>query len=327
LDLEPLAAETARRSTLEHQTRAATIRRLVVAVEEQRRRLDTQMGEALEVLARAASGTPGPTLLTGDESPGPGRVMIRCLGSLTVQAGSHRVTRWRSGKARALFEYLVTHRGRVVSRDVLIEVLWPDPDAAASAVSLKVAVHALRQVLAELNESLAARLVIEAHESGYQLIAGELWLDVDEFEHCCALAARLDTAGRTAEALTFYEYACDLYGGDFLGESVDDWAVFRRESLKDQYLFALARLADAAINAADYRGCILRCRQLLELDRFREDTFRTLMICHARLGQPGRVRRWYELCVQTLHDELDVRPSAETVRVYERALHGGLTTT
>ena len=57
LDLEPLAAETARRSTLEHQTRAATIRRLVVAVEEQRRRLDTQMGEALEVLARAASGT------------------------------------------------------------------------------------------------------------------------------------------------------------------------------------------------------------------------------------------------------------------------------
>jgi DNA-binding SARP family transcriptional activator len=164
--------------------------------------------------------------------------------------------------------------------------------------------------------------VIAAHESGYELIGPDVWRDVEEFERCCTLAARLEANDRPEEALTFYEYAGELYGGDFLTESVDDWVVFRRESLKDQFLFALARLADAAIAAGDLRGCISRCRQLLDLDRHREDTFRTLMICHARLGQPGRVRRWYELCAQTLHDELDVSPSFETVRIFERALRG-----
>jgi two-component SAPR family response regulator len=83
------------------------------------------------------------------------RIVVGCLGSLTVQIGDSRVGRRRSGKAKALFEYLVTHRGRAIPRDTLIEVLWPDPDAAASGVSLKVAVQALRQVLAEVNERSA----------------------------------------------------------------------------------------------------------------------------------------------------------------------------
>jgi DNA-binding SARP family transcriptional activator len=315
--------EIARRTVLEQHTQAAAIRRLVVTVDEQRRRLDTQMSEALDMLAVAANRN------FLEEVPGAGpsdnltarpRTVVRCLGSLTVQIGDTRVGRWRSGKAKALFEYLVTHRGRVIPRDVLIEVLWPDPEAAASSISLKVAIHALRQVLAEFNEPASAGLSIEAHESGYEMIGPDVWLDVEEFERCCSLAARLEASNRPEEALSFYEYAGELYAGDFLAESVDDWAVFRRESLKDQFMFALARLADAAIVAGDLRGCISRCRQLLDLDRYREDTFRTLMICHARLGQPGRVRRWYELCVQTLHDELEMTPSAETVRVFEHAL-------
>lgn len=315
--------EIARRAALQKLTRAATIRRLVVAVEEQRRRLDIQVAEALNALLVAANGDDEVDAVdAADPVPVASRPMVRCLGSLTIEGFGIQVSRWRSGKARALFEYLVTHRGRVTPRDALIEALWPDPDAAASGVSLKVAVHALRQVLSEFNQAGRANLTVEAHESGYQLVAPDLWLDVDEFEQCCTLAARLDTNDRAEEALSFYEYACELYRGDFLSESRDDWAMFRRESLKDQYLFALARLADAAMADGDYRTCILRCRQLLELDPFREDTFRTLMICHARLGQPGRVRRWYELCVQTLHDDLDVAPAPETVRVYERALRG-----
>ena len=82
------------------QARAETIRRLAIALDEQRRQLD--------------SGTAYP-------------VAVRCLGPLQVQAGTVDLTHWRSGKARSLFEYLVTHRGRVIPRDTLIEVLWPDP--------------------------------------------------------------------------------------------------------------------------------------------------------------------------------------------------------
>jgi two-component SAPR family response regulator len=280
------------------------------------------MSQTLDVMTRSAEeelATFGrPAILPGAPAEAPG-IVVRCLGALRVEVGPIGMARWRSGKARGLFEYLVTHRGRVTPRDTLIEVLWPDPDAAAAGTSLKVAVHALRQALSELSQTGAGTISVIAHEAGYELVAPDLWLDVDDFERCCHIASRLDTAERTDEAIGLYEWACELYRGDFLAESVEDWVVFRRESLKDQYLFALARLADVALEASDYRGCIQRCRQLLDLDPYREDTFRMLMLCHGRLGQPGRARRWFELCVQTLRDELEVAPAPETVRVYEYA--------
>jgi DNA-binding SARP family transcriptional activator len=149
-----------------------------------------------------------------------------------------------------------------------------------------------------------------------------MWVDVEEFDACCKLATRLEAQGRVAEALSLYGCAVDLYGGDFLADSWDEWVVFRREALKDQYLAALARLADAAFEAGDFTRCIQLCQSILDQDDCREDTFRRLMLCHARLGQLGRVRRWYEVCVRTLRNSLDVDPEPETVELYEWATTG-----
>jgi two-component SAPR family response regulator len=247
-------------------------------------------------------------------------VAVRCLGSFDVSIGGKSVDGWRSGKARALFEYLVTHRGRPTSRDALIQALWPDPDALASGTSLKVAVHALRQMISSLvagNPGVSLGIVVR--ECTYELQSPGVWLDVEEFERCCKLASQLEAYGRTREALAVYERAADLYRGDFLVDNWDEWVVFRREGLKDQYMFVLARLADAALQAGHYERCIELCRQLLEQDCCREDTFRMLMLCHAQLGQRGRVQRWHDLCVQTLRGALDTEPEEETEQIFRWA--------
>ena len=249
------------------------------------------------------------------------RVRVFCLGAFHVTVDGVPVENWRLGKVRSLFQYLANHRNRPIGRDRLIEVLWPNPDASTPSISLKVTVHALRRTLARVGDGALAQAV-QAHAAGYRLAATDLWLDVEEFERCFALGRRLEEQARESEALGFYTAAADLYRGDFLEESWDDWVVFRREGLKDQHLFVLARLADAALASADYHGCILRCQQLLAADRCREDTYRTLMVCHSRLGQRGRVRSWYDLCVRTLRAELDAAPEPETQRLYLLALRG-----
>jgi DNA-binding SARP family transcriptional activator len=159
-------------------------------------------------------------------------------------------------------------------------------------------------------------------ESTYQVVASNLWVDVEEFERCVALGAQLEARGQAPQALALYERAANLYRGDFLADTWDDWVVFRREGLKDQYLLILARVADARMLAGDYERCIELCRRLLEQDSCREDTFRLLMLCHAKLGQRGRVKRWWELCVETLRSTLDVEPEPETQRVYQLASTG-----
>jgi DNA-binding SARP family transcriptional activator len=308
----------------EQQLRAETIRRLLSAVDEQQTRLCIELSAAVGALegegwlqpSVAQDGVSGPPTV-----PSASPTVVRCLGPLEVWVGGAAIESWRSGKARAVFEYLITHRRRPVPRDTLIQTLWPDPEALASGTSLKVAVHALRQIFsATTGPGRQPVVAVLVQESSYQILAPGLWLDVDEFEQCCALGAQLDERAQPEQALALYERAADLYRGDFLPESWDEWAIFRREGLKDLYLFVLAKLANARLQASDYRRCIQLCRQLLEQDCCREDTFRMLMLCHAHLGQRGRVRRWYELCVQTLRSSLDIQPEPETVRVYEHAV-------
>jgi two-component SAPR family response regulator len=324
------AAEVARayvqRARDEHQVRSETIRGLLHALDEQQARVGLQLDMALRLFddgfeagRGATAAAQRPADVPADQRSG---TVVRCFGSLEVSVGGVAVEAWRSGKARALFEYLVTHRDRATPRDSLIQALWPDPDALAAGTSLKVAVHALRQMLGELGSPQQRPLAVLMRESTYQLVAPDLWVDVDEFERCYAVAGALEARGQTPEALALYQRAADLYRGDFLAETWDDWAVFRREGLKDQYLLVLARLADAALQAGEHHRCIRLCRQLLEHDCCREDPFRILMLCHARLGQPGRVRRWYELCARTMRSMLDTDPEPETERVYRWATSG-----
>jgi DNA-binding SARP family transcriptional activator len=247
-------------------------------------------------------------------------VVVTCLGSFRLKIDGIEVTQWRSGKARALFQYLVNRRRRLVSSDVLIEALWPDPDAVAARTSLKVAVHALRQVFSGMEGENS--LSILAHEKGYQLNGKQLWLDVEEFERSYVLGRGLETEGHLAEALSWYTRAADLYRGDFLEDVWDEWVVFRRELLKDRYLFVLACLARAAADAGRFQDCIVRCQQLLEKDRCREDAYRMLMLCHSRLGQRSRVKSWYEFCVRALRAELDTTPEPTTIDMYHLALAG-----
>lgn len=323
---QSLAVASLQQALTEQQLRAETIRCLLSAVDEQHARLGIELSAAIGALGREGSSGQaliqhGPLAVRGPSTlPSASPTIVRCLGPLEVQVGGVAIVSWRSGKARAVFEYLVTHRLRPVPRDTLIQALWPDPEALASGTSLKVAVHALRQIFAAASDpGQRPILAVLVQESSYHILAPGLWLDVEEFERCCALGAELDDRGQTDQALPLYERAAEVYRGDFLPESWDEWAIFRREGLKDLYLFVLAKLANARLQANDYHRCIQLCRQLLEQDCCREDTFRMLMLCHAHLGQRGRVRRWYELCVQTLRSALDVEPEPETLRVYERA--------
>jgi DNA-binding SARP family transcriptional activator len=245
-------------------------------------------------------------------------VAVHCLGTFEMLLNGKPIETWRAVKPRALFQYLVSHRQRPVPREALIDALWPDPDAAPAGTALKVVVHRVRKLLRQT----ARRLEIQATEDGYRLDGPDLWVDVEEFERSCIEARRHEMEGGIEEAAASYTRAASLYRGDFLEDVPEEWVVLRRERLKDLYLLALARLTDAAFAKFDYEQCIERSQQILAHDPCREQAYRVLMLCYAHLGQRGRVRRWYEVCVRTLRGELDVDPDPDTQATYEQAMAG-----
>jgi DNA-binding SARP family transcriptional activator len=263
---------------------------------------------------------------TGDD--GGSIITVNLLGAFRAAIGPIDVTAWNGGRAKALFTYLVSHRKARVSRDQLIEALWPGGDQESAANSLRVAVHALRMALAATaGDSIPlGRDSFLQFENGAYCLNPELrfYVDVEEFENHWLRGRALEIAGARDRAIQEYELAEAAYNGDFLQDDpYEEWSTLRREGLKDIILAILGRLSESAFEALDYEGCIMRCQKIIETDPCREDAYQRLIRSHALLGQPSRAHRWYEVCVRVLKEELDIGPSPETEAAYRELFRKG----
>lgn len=248
------------------------------------------------------------------------------LGNFNVTIHGRPVDRWRAGKARNLFQCLLLQRDRTLSRETLAETLWPDGSWCSS--SLKVAVHGLRRILDEHGSEVPGDpppMVLRTCHAGYELTVTDAWIDFEEFESCVERAGAAHRQGRTAESLALYASAVELYRGEFLpGETAGALDV-HREWLKGLALQALERLVEGALDATDYHEVMRLCRQILEIEPYREETYRMLMFVHARLGQLSLVRQWFELCVRKFDEGLQMTPDPVTAQLYDRAVRGDVT--
>jgi DNA-binding SARP family transcriptional activator len=252
-------------------------------------------------------------------------VSVRLLGTFSLTIDGSQVHRWRAGKARSLFQYLLVHRGHVVLRDKLYEVLWPDSVWSPNSSSLKVAMHALRQILhIDQDGSGADGVRIVRQDFGYALYADRIWVDVDEFENRFRAGRAASEAGDEDLALTCYADAMAVYEGDFLVGDTADWVIEQREWCRSIALRALQALCAGAVRRRDYSEILYWCRRIIELDPYQEQAYQMLMEVHGSFGELGTVRRWYDLCSRRLRDELDVAPSQETTRLYNRAMRDEL---
>ena len=69
---------------------------------------------------------------------------INLLGGLRAQQGERVVTRFKTQKVASLFAYLAYHLRQAHSREILIELLWPESDVPTLRNSLSVALSSLR---------------------------------------------------------------------------------------------------------------------------------------------------------------------------------------
>jgi len=250
------------------------------------------------------------------------RLEVKCLGRFETRSSWNGVERWRSIKAKSVFQYLITRRRQPVVKEVLMEMLWADCDPRAASNNLKAAVHGLRQTLGSLFESNKDFDYVLFLQGSY-LINPEidLWLDVDEFERHWELGQRFDKEQKSSEAIREYEMAEAIYQGDYLeDEPYEEWTLLRREALKDIYLLILGKLADNSMNNGDYDSCVTYSQKILAKDPCREDAYRRLMCCYHRLGQRNRALRWYEICRRIIKAELDTAPDPETSALHHRLI-------
>ena len=195
---------------------------------------------------------------------------LRLLGGLSLGSEAGAVTGRAAQKRRlALLCLLATAPSRVLSRDKLIGVLWPESDSEQARHLLSVALYELRKALGDD--------VVQSRGDDVALPAEGVGTDVEAFERALAEGA--------------LDRAVELYTGPFLdgfylsdAPEFERWLDAERDRLARRYQGALEKLAQERAAAEDPRGAVDAWRKLSALDPYNSRIAAGLMEALAAAG-------------------------------------------
>jgi DNA-binding SARP family transcriptional activator len=242
-------------------------------------------------------------------------VAVHMLGAFSMTIGDLTV-KLPASRGLSVLKYLLLHHKQNISREVLMDIFWPDAEPQTARNNLNVAMHGLRKAL----RNIIFLPVIIFEDGAYGLEPNlKVWLDVEEFERCSNAGQRLEARDQLTASVAEYETAISLYQGDFLESNpYEEWTILDRERLRVAYLDTLDRLSQIYFSQERYAACIAVCQLILNRDRCREDAHCLLMRCYSRQRQHHLALYQYQVCVEALRAELDVEPAPETTKLYEQ---------
>jgi DNA-binding SARP family transcriptional activator len=256
-----------------------------------------------------------------------GRLDLHVLGSFEARRGGLTLGPDSFARRRAvtLLKILLTNYGKIVVRDELVELLWPNETPKDGAQLLKIVVHYLRRGLGQAENGKNETSFILTEPNGYSFNANSLHcIDALEFEKLAEEGFHYERRGRWREALVALQRAADLYTGDYLqDEPYSDWSLPRRRQLREKLFDTLVTAARLLKSAGDAESAIRYYRRILEFDPCLEDVHRDLMEALYACGKRTQALRQFEACRRALKDEFDVAPVMETEALYRRILAGG----
>jgi len=245
-------------------------------------------------------------------------LQIFTLGPFGMVVGGRglAVEKWQRKQAVTLLKYLVTHLGRAVRREALIECLWPEAEESQGLGRLKVMVYFLRR---QLRAAGAHEDTLQTVGKAYLLRRDKVWVDSQAFERLIAEGSTLQSQQRWDGALHCYEEAQRLCRGHYIEEDMySDWCAAERERLHELYLEMLARTSDCHAECGHYAEAAQVCRTALVRDPCRESFHYALMQHLIRLGRSSRAVAQFHQCECVLAQELGVEPMRETRRLYQQ---------
>ncbi|TCO41582.1 DNA-binding SARP family transcriptional activator [Kribbella antiqua] len=225
----------------------------------------------------------------------------------------------RASKPKQLLATLLLHPNRFVSTDLIADALWENSPPRSATANIRTYVRALRGVLQEAG--LPAP--IDTSAAGYSIEVGVDELDASLFESLLAEGGHLRHAGDDRQAMQVLSRAYSLWRGRPL-EDLPIPAAWEGSlaRLEAQHRGLVDALLDLRLEHGDASGAAVLLSARLTEDPYDEQMWRRLVDALLAAGRVGEARAAYTKAVQTLADELDIKPGPELEAAGARAENG-----
>lgn len=232
----------------------------------------------------------------------PRSLTVSLLGRFAVAVDGVEIAEpgWPSLRAAQLVQLLSLQPRLRMTRDEVIDALWPQLDPDAGAANLRKATHHARQALGRHDAIVL--------QGGEVLLWPDRRITVDALD----FERRAETTLASADAAASAEVAT-TYGGDLLpGTRFEPWTEPVRERLRARH-FQLLRASG-------------QWERMAQLEPEDEPSHRALMQRELDAGNRAAALRWYAHLREALQQGLGVTPDAQTEALYEQCVAGLQTT-
>ena len=204
--------------------------------------------------------------------------------------------RWPSLRATQLVQLLCLQPHQRLTRDQVIDALWPQLEPEAGAANLRKAAHHARQAL--------------GRQDGVVLQAGQvlLWPERPVVVDAMRFEQRAESALAQRDPADCADAAASYMGDLLPGARFEPWAEATRERLRERQLQLLRASG--------------QWEQLAQMDPEDEPAHRALIQRELAAGNRASALRWYAHLREALQEGLGVSPDAQTQALYERCIAG-----
>ncbi len=226
-----------------------------------------------------------------------------------------------SGSARLLLAFLLLHRNRIFSREVIAGQLWDGQSQESARKCLNTAIWRLRRVIETGDRKDDPYLITTSgNEIGFNT-KSRYWLDVEVLEQALRMNnMSLQNPQATDAVVENLEEILALYQGDLMEGFYADWVIRERERLRLMYLKGLIFLLNYFEHSSQWEKGLTCGQKILDLDPLREDIHRKMMRFYLENGQRAQAIQQYRTCFLVLKTELGIQPMPETQMVYQQVL-------
>ena len=222
-----------------------------------------------------------------------------------------------ASKDQQLLSFLLLRRNQYHSREAVATMFWGDHSTERSKKYLRQSLWHLQAALGSPQNGHSSYLLIE-HDWLQVNPSNRPWCDVDEFEKAFSAAQGVSPAQLSEEQAEKLKNAVALYSDDLLTGWYQDWVLFERERLQNDYLLLLDKLSTYSELHNEYEQSQTYAGNILRYDPARERTHRQLMRLYYLSGDRTAALRQYERCVSVLKRELGVTPERRTIDLHQQ---------
>lgn len=257
------------------------------------------------------------------------QLLLRLLGPFQAKLDDVSITTFESDKARALLSYLAIESAIPHPRTQLAGLLWPDWSESQARANLR---HTLATLRTTIRDRKAVPPFLRINHQTIQLNpAGDLWLDVAEFEQLTEIPNLENLGAVNSARIGELEQAVSLYRGPFIDgfnlsgcAEFESWLLLTRTRLEGKVLATLQTLSECFLAQKEYQKAYDYAQRQVDVDPLQEDAYYQGINALALMGERTRALSLYKQMRQRLAEELNVEPSPKLVKLHEQIQSGKL---